>query len=116
MTDKCDVYSYGVILLELLTRKLPVDPSFDEGLDIVSWVRMKVHGYDDHLDFLDEEIQHWESEDQQEALVMVDLALQCTEMAPDIRPSMRDVVNSLLKFQERFEMNVRSHSTPRPIN
>lgn len=103
-------------MLELLTRKFPVDPSFDEGLDIVCWVRMKVHGYDDHLDFLDEEIKYWESEDQQEALVMVDLALQCTEMDPDIRPSMRDVVNYLLKFQERFELNVRSHSSPRIMN
>ncbi|XP_047964754.1 leucine-rich repeat receptor-like protein kinase PEPR2 [Salvia hispanica] len=101
LTDKCDVYSYGVILLELLCRKLPVDPSFDEGLDIVSWVRTTLHGYNPHVDFLDEEIMHWEREDQQEVLEMVDLALKCTEMVPDIRPSMRDVVSSLLKFQKK---------------
>lgn len=95
------MYSYGVILLELLCRKLPVDPSFDEGLDIVSWVRTTLHGYNHHFGFLDEEIMHWEREDQQEALEMVDLALKCTEMVPDIRPSMRDVVSSLLKFQKK---------------
>ncbi|XP_057804282.1 leucine-rich repeat receptor-like protein kinase PEPR2 [Salvia miltiorrhiza] len=103
LTDKCDVYSYGVILLELLCRKLPVDPSFDEGLDIVSWVRTTLHGYNHHFGFFDEEIKYWESEERQEALVMVDLALQCTEMNPDIRPSMRDVVSSLLKFRSKFE-------------
>ena len=78
-----------------------MDPSFDEGLDIVSWVRTTLHGYNPHVDFLDEEIMHWEREDQQEVLEMVDLALKCTEMVPDIRPSMRDVVSSLLKFQKK---------------
>ncbi|XP_057804245.1 leucine-rich repeat receptor-like protein kinase PEPR2 [Salvia miltiorrhiza] len=111
LTDKCDVYSYGIILLELLCRKLPVDPSFDEGLDIVSWVRTTLHDYNHHLGFLDEEIMHWESKHQQEALVMLDLALQCTEMVPDNRPSMRDVVSSLIKFQRKIEVNVRIHST-----
>ncbi|KAH6813580.1 hypothetical protein C2S51_022598 [Perilla frutescens var. frutescens] len=112
LTDKCDVYSYGVTMLELLCRKLPVDPSFDEGLDIVSWVRMIVHGDDNHFSCLDEEVKYWEKEDQQEALVMMDLALQCTEMVPDIRPSMRDVVSSLLKFRQKFEVNMTNHSTP----
>ena len=33
-----DVYSYGILLLELLTRKKPLDPSFPEGMDILGWV------------------------------------------------------------------------------
>ncbi|MCD7452265.1 hypothetical protein HAX54_016031 [Datura stramonium] len=37
LTEKSDVYSYGVLLLELFCRKMPVDPCFEEGLDIVSW-------------------------------------------------------------------------------
>lgn len=76
-----------------------MDPIFDEGLDIVSWVRKSVRGYDDHFSCLDEEIKNWEKEDQQEALMMMDLALQCTEMVPDIRPSMRDTVSYLLKVR-----------------
>lgn len=76
-----------------------MDPIFDEGLDIVSWVRKNVRGYDDRFSCLDEEIIYWEKEDQQEALMMMDLALQCTEMVPDIRPSMRDVVCYLLKVR-----------------
>ena len=38
VTEKCDIYSYGVVLLELLTGKTPVQP-LDEGGDLVTWVR-----------------------------------------------------------------------------
>ena len=33
-----NVYSYGVVLLEILTSKLPVDDVFGEGVDLVKWV------------------------------------------------------------------------------
>ncbi|KAK4489780.1 hypothetical protein RD792_000417 [Penstemon davidsonii] len=109
LTDKCDVYSYGVILLELLCRKLPVDPSFDEGLDIVSWVRKNSQSHTDCFCCLDEEIQNWDKGDQQEALDMMDVALKCSEMVPDFRPSMRDVVGSLLKLNCRKLSVSRGH-------
>ena len=38
VTAPGNVYSYGVILLEILTTKLPVDEAFDEGVDLVKWV------------------------------------------------------------------------------
>ncbi|KAK9919397.1 hypothetical protein M0R45_027991 [Rubus argutus] len=40
--EKTDIYSYGVVLLELLTGKMPVDPAFGESVDIVEWVRRKM--------------------------------------------------------------------------
>ncbi|KAL0299739.1 UNVERIFIED_CONTAM: Leucine-rich repeat receptor-like protein kinase PEPR2 [Sesamum radiatum] len=88
----------------------PVDPSFGEGLDIISWVRKVVHGYNDLFCCLDEEIQYWEKEDLREALQMMDLALQCTEMDPDNRPSMREVVGSLLKFNLQRKFSIRRES------
>lgn len=107
LTDKCDVYSYGVVLLELLCRKLPVDPSFAEGLDIVSWATKTVQECNNCFGCLDEEVKHWDKEDQQEAVVMMDLALQCTEMAPETRPSMRDVVGSLVKFSSQRKVKAK---------
>lgn len=92
-----DVYSYGVVLLELITRKKAVDDSFADGLDIVRWVRSvwseKVELevvvdsglYDDLYDsFVREQVTE-----------VLQLALRCTETEPNRRPSMREVVKQL---------------------
>lgn len=40
--EKIDIYSYGVVLLELLTGKRSLDPEFGESIDIVGWIRRKI--------------------------------------------------------------------------
>ena len=38
-TEKTDVYSFGVLILEVLSGKRPTDASFiEKGLNIVGWV------------------------------------------------------------------------------
>lgn len=40
-TEKTDVYSFGVLVLEVLSGKRPTDASFiEKGLNIVGWVRL----------------------------------------------------------------------------
>ncbi|OMO97810.1 hypothetical protein COLO4_14354 [Corchorus olitorius] len=108
VTEKCDVYSYGVILLEILCRKLPVDPCFEEGQDIVSWTRKNLEENEEYICFLDEEISLWDDDEQRKALRMLELALQCTQAMADTRPSMRDVVASLIRINDKLEKGVNN--------
>lgn len=110
LTEKVDVYSYGVILLEIVCRKFPVDPSFEEGLDIVSWTRKKLQENDECVCFLDREISFWDRDEQQKALKLLELALECTESVADKRPSMRDVVGSLIKLHDKHERSVNNRN------
>uniref|UniRef100_J3MXK5 non-specific serine/threonine protein kinase n=1 Tax=Oryza brachyantha TaxID=4533 RepID=J3MXK5_ORYBR len=43
-TTKGDVYSFGVLVLEMVTRKKPTDDMFDAGLSLHKWVKSHHHG------------------------------------------------------------------------
>ena len=41
-TEKTDVYSFGVLILEVLSGKLPTDTSYiEKGYNVVGWVSIK---------------------------------------------------------------------------
>ncbi|ERN08263.1 LRR receptor-like serine/threonine-protein kinase RCH1 [Amborella trichopoda] len=98
LTEKCDVYGYGVILLELLCRKMPVDSSFEDGLDIVSWSKKKLQENEDPFFVLDIEMFYWSKKEKLNAVKLLELALSCTQSLPDARPSMREIVGELMKL------------------
>ncbi|KAJ7952027.1 receptor-like protein kinase [Quillaja saponaria] len=93
-----DVYSYGVVLLELITRKKAVDPLYTEDRDIVGWVRSvwsNTGEIDEIVDSspMDEFIESDIMEQVREVLLV---ALRCTQKDPGKRPTMRDVIKQLL--------------------
>lgn len=101
VTEKCDIYSYGVVLLELLTGRTPVQP-IDQGGDLVTWVRNYIQTnqtlspsiLDARLDLQDEAtVSHMIS--------VLKIALHCTSMSPPERPSMREAVLLLIESNER---------------
>ena len=44
LTDKVDVYSDGVMLLEIVTGMLPMNANFIDGTSLSTWVQSALHG------------------------------------------------------------------------
>lgn len=53
MDKKSDIYSFGVILLEIIIGKKLVELEFGEGNSIVDWVRLKLKIKEDVEEVLD---------------------------------------------------------------
>lgn len=90
VNEKSDIYSFGVVILELVTGKRPVDPEFGEK-DLVKWVCSTLdqkgvdHVIDPKLDTCFKE----------EICKALNIGLLCTSPLPINRPSMRRVVKML---------------------
>ncbi|KAG8491925.1 hypothetical protein CXB51_015248 [Gossypium anomalum] len=55
-TTKCDVYSFGMVLMELITGKKPVDADFREYKNIVYWVTTKLDTKEGVMEVIDKNL------------------------------------------------------------
>ncbi|TKY52776.1 Leucine-rich repeat receptor protein kinase PXL2 [Spatholobus suberectus] len=106
--EKIDIYSYGVVLLELLTGKRPLDPEFGESIDIVGWIRRKIDNKSPE-EALDPSVGNCKHV-QEEMLLVLRIALLCTARFPKDRPSMRDVIMMLGEAKPRRKSGRNSDS------
>ncbi|XP_073055020.1 LRR receptor-like serine/threonine-protein kinase RPK2 [Primulina eburnea] len=99
VSNKADVYSYGVVLLELMSDKTVLDPSFyshEDGFNIVSWACLLMNQgriKDVFLETL------WDSGPQDKLGEMLHLAIFCTVESLSSRPTMKQVVERLKALQ-----------------
>lgn len=94
VTEKSDIYSFGVVLLELITGRRPVDSEFGENKDIVYWISRKIVTREGAFEVLDHRIYESYKDEMIQALK---IAVRCTSKLPNQRPSMREVVQMLLE-------------------
>ena len=100
VTEKCDIYSYGVVLLELLTGRTPVQ-SIEQGGDLVTWVRNYIREHSLTSGILDSRLNLKDESTISHMITVLKIALLCTNTSPFDRPSMRDVVLMLIDSHER---------------
>lgn len=86
--------------MELLTGKMPLDPVFEESVDIVEWIRKKRNNKA-LLEALDPTIAGQCKHVQEEMLLVLRIALLCTAKLPKERPSMRDIITMLGEAKPR---------------
>lgn len=96
VSEKCDVYSYGVLLLVLVSGRRPLDVSgpaseIIQRANLMSWAR-KLARRGRLGDLVDEKLQCL---DQEQAVLCIKVALQCLQRSPVSRPSMKDVLGML---------------------
>ena len=99
VTEKCDIYSYGVVLLELLTGRTPVQP-LDLGGDLVNWVKNYIRANSLTPGLLDARLNLQDTGTVDHMITVMKLALLCTNLSPFDRPSMRDVVLMLIESNQ----------------
>lgn len=97
-TEQMDVYSFGVVLLELVTGRQAEQAESAESIDIVKWVRRKINITDGALQVLDPKISN---SSQQEMLGALEMALRCTSVMPEKRPTMFEVVRALQSLSSK---------------
>ncbi|RCV11725.1 hypothetical protein SETIT_2G209400v2 [Setaria italica] len=100
-TTKGDVYSFGVLVLEMVTRRKPTDDMFEAGLSLHKWVKIHYHGRADAV--VDPALVRMVRDQTPEVRRMSDVAISellelgilCTQEQPSARPTMMDAADDL---------------------
>ncbi|EXC14270.1 Probably inactive leucine-rich repeat receptor-like protein kinase [Morus notabilis] len=91
VNEKCDVYGFGVLILELVTGRRPVEYGEDNVVILSDHARVLLEE-GNVLECVDQSIGDYPED---EVLPVLKLALVCTSQVPSSRPSMAEVVQIL---------------------
>lgn len=112
-SEKCDVYSYGVLLLVIIAGRRPLQVTGSplsefERANLVSWARHLARR-GKLLDLVDPAI---EELDRDQALLCITVALLCLQRSPLQRPSIKQVVGMLSGQSEAPHLPVEFSPSP----
>ncbi|CAL5037212.1 unnamed protein product [Urochloa decumbens] len=117
-----DVYSFGVMLLEMISGKRPTDVIAEEGHGLHDWAKNRCLRYDD----VDAVVDRWLPRDLPSALPfgppaskmeqvvvvmeLLELGVACSQLVPSMRPNMDEMAHEIACLRE-----VRGESTGQQV-
>ena len=104
VSTKCDVYSFGIMLMETFTRMRPSDDMFSGEVSLRSWIEVSVPNditqvIDSNL--LKPEEEYFEAKAEC-LLSLLELALECTAESPNARINIQVALSRLQKIRLQF--------------
>jgi LRR receptor-like serine/threonine-protein kinase FLS2 len=107
VTTKGDVYSYGIVLLEMFTRKKPTHSIFVEEMDLKKWVNNSFPNQVEEVvdgSLLKSSNTNGSNEDKDLRCLtqLIRVGLICTQQSPQERPNMMDIVGILQSIKDTF--------------
>ncbi|CAA6675746.1 unnamed protein product [Spirodela intermedia] len=101
LNEKSDIYSFGIVMLELITGKSPIIDGLEK-ISIVSWVQSRIEK-GDIFQIVDQKLQG--KYDINSVWKYIEIALSCASHYSTQRPSMSDVVMRLKECQSSISSN-----------
>ncbi|KAG5252453.1 LRR receptor serine/threonine-protein kinase [Salix suchowensis] len=93
ITVKADVYSYGVVVLEIVSGRSNTEYIPNQEADFLLDTAGRLHQQGKFLNLVDKKL--GSRFDNKQALTLLHLAMECTNQSPTLRPSMSEVVTKL---------------------
>jgi len=103
VTTKADVFSFGIIVMEFLTKRRPTGLSEENGLPITLRelvAKALANGIEQLVNIVDPLLTRNVTKDNDEVLAeLFKLSLCCTIPDPEQRPNTNEVLSALVKLQ-----------------
>lgn len=102
VTTKIDVFSFGVILMELITGRKALEDTDDDSMHLVPWFR-RMHNSKDTFRKAIDPTMNLDEEALASVSTMAELAFHCCAREPHQRPDMGHAVNVLSSLAELWK-------------
>ena len=112
VSEKVDVYAFGVVLLEITTGRMAFDGG-DGTSSLVDWAWKRLQDGEPVMGGLDRRIV--EERNVEEMEVVYRLGIACTEAMAGERPTMRKVLQVLLRCEQKCEEKEEEDGSPTPL-